>query len=34
MKKKLFCALFLLLLSATLAQAEVRHSELTVFGMD
>jgi hypothetical protein len=33
--KRISFALFLgMLLSATLAQAELRHVELTVFGMD
>jgi hypothetical protein len=33
--KRIFFALLLgMLLSATLAKAEVRHAELTVFGMD
>jgi hypothetical protein len=33
--KRLFTAVFMiLLLAATTAQAELRHVELTVFGMD
>jgi hypothetical protein len=34
MKKICFALLLGILLSATLAQAELRHVELTVFGMD
>ena len=32
--KKIFLGLFFALLSATVAQAELLHVELTVFGMD